>query len=100
MIKYIIGYEGLYEVSDDGKFYSCERYTTDGKHLKRKEMKGGKFSNGYEFVCLRKDGVNHNCLKHRLIADAFIPNEYNLPVVNHKDGNRNNNNVENLEWCT
>ena len=100
MVKPIIGYEGLYEITDDGVVFSVDRYTKDGKHLKRKEVKGGKCSNGYEFVCLRKDGVNHNCLKHRLVAEAFISNPNNLPVVNHKDGNIHNNNVYNLEWCT
>ena len=100
MIKSVIGYEGLYEITDDGVVFSVDRYTKDGKHLKRKEIKGGKFSNGYEFVCLRKDGVNHNCLKHRLVAEAFIKNPDNLPVVNHIDGNIHNNSVKNLEWCT
>ena len=100
MIKSVVGYEGLYEVTDDGVVFSVDRYTVDGKRLKRKEIKGGKFSNGYEFVCLRKDGVNHNCLKHRLVAEAFIKNPDNLPVVNHIDGNIHNNSVENLEWCT
>lgn len=97
MIKPIIGYEGLYEITDDGLVFSVDRYTSDGKHLKRKEIKGSKYSNGYEFVCLRKDGLNHNCLKHRLVAEAFIPNPDNLPVVNHKDGNKLNNKIENLE---
>lgn len=100
VIKSVIGYEGLYEITDDGVVFSVDRYTKDGKHLKRKEIKGGKFSNGYEFVCLRKDGVNHNCLKHRLVAEAFIKNPDNLPVVNHIDGNIHNNSVKNLEWCT
>lgn len=100
MIKSVIGYEGLYEVTSDGDIFSVDRYTKDGKHLKRKKIKGGKFSNGYEFVCLRKDGVNHNCLKHRIIAESFIPNPNNLPIVNHIDGDKQNNNVNNLEWCT
>ena len=99
-IKSVIGYEGLYEVTSDGDIFSVDRYTKDGKHLKRKKIKGGKFSNGYEFVCLRKDGVNHNCLKHRIIAESFIPNPNNLPIVNHIDGDKQNNNVNNLEWCT
>ena len=100
MIKSVIGYEGLYEVTSDGDIFSVDRYTKDGKHLKRKKIKGGKFSNGYEFVCLRKDGVNHNCLKHRIIAESFLPNPNNLPIVNHIDGDKQNNNVNNLEWCT
>ena len=56
---------------------------------------------GYEdTVLVNKDG-NIFCRKvHRLVAIQFIPNPDNLPVVNHKDGNRTNNNVDNLEWCT
>ena len=54
LVKPIFGYEGLYEVTSNGVVYSVDRYTVDGKHLKRKEVKGGKFSNEYEFVCLRK----------------------------------------------
>ena len=100
IIKAVIGYEGLYDITNDGVVFSVDRYTVDGKHLKRKEIKGGKFSNGYEFVCLRKDGVNHNCLKHRLVAEAFIPNDNLLPEINHIDGDKFNNTVENLEWCT
>ena len=100
MWKSVVGFEGLYEVSDSGSVVSCERITCDGKHLKRKEIHGGHFSNGYRFVCLRKDGVNRNCSIHRLVAEAFIPNPLNLTDVNHKDGNKQNNSVENLEWCT
>lgn len=57
--------------------------------------------NGYEdTVLVNKDG-NLCCRKvHRLVAIQFIPNPDNLPEVNHKDGNRTNNNVDNLEWCT
>lgn len=85
------GYEGLYTVSEIGMVFSLRR----GKFLR-----GGCFPNGYKFVCLRKDGKNKNLLIHRLVAEAFIPNPKNLPCVNHKDGNKQNNNVENLEWCT
>lgn len=99
MWKPIKGYEGLYEISDSGQVVSCERITSDGKRLKRKLINGGHFSNTYRFVCLRKGGVNRNCSIHRLVAEAFIPNPLNLPEVNHKDGNKLNNCVENLEWC-
>lgn len=94
------GYEGLYEVSSHGAVRSCMRITADGKHLSTKILNGGCYPNGYEFVCLRKDGHNRNRMTHRLVAEAFIPNPDNLPVVNHKDGNRHNNDVSNLEWCT
>lgn len=96
----VVGYERKYMVSDTGKIISCERHGTDGRLLREKEIKGGHFSNGYQFVCLRKDSKSKNLLVHRLVAEAFIPNPDDLLVVNHIDGNKRNNCVENLEWCT
>lgn len=65
------------------------------------QIHGGQFSNGYEFVSLTTDTRKYkNFQVHRLVAQAFIPNPGNLPVVNHKDGNIHNNYVDNLEWCT
>lgn len=55
---------------------------------------------GYQTVSLVKNGIRKNYLIHRLVAKAFIPNPNNYPVVNHKDENPSNNNVNNLEWCT
>ena len=55
---------------------------------------------GYENIKLSKDGVTYHKLIHRLVAEAFIENPNNLPEVNHKDKNRQNNNLENLEWCS
>ena len=55
---------------------------------------------GYYLVCLYKDGKKYYKLVHRLVAEAFIPNPDNLPCVNHKDENTQNNHVDNLEWCT
>lgn len=72
----------------------------DGRSITGKLLIGGTFSNGYKFVCLRKNSINHNSLIHRLVAEAFINNPNNLPVVNHIDGNKQNNRVDNLEWCT
>ena len=55
---------------------------------------------GYWRLILRKDGISHGELVHRLVANAFIENKDLLPQVNHKDENKNNNTVSNLEWCT
>ena len=55
---------------------------------------------GYYHVLLTENGIEKNHLIHRLVATAFIPNPDNKPQVNHKDGNKLNNNLDNLEWCT
>ena len=62
-------------------------------------LKGGIDTTGYRIVTLRKNNKNHTKTVHRLVAKAFIPNPNNLPCVNHKDENKQNNNVDNLEWC-
>lgn len=84
------GYEGLYEVSNLGNVKSLRR---------GKLMKPGK-SHGYLRVSLRKDNKTQYFSVHRLVAIVFIPNPENLPYINHKDESRDNNCVENLEWCT
>ena len=96
--KEVKGYEGLYEISNHGRVKSVDRMS-HGKHIRDKILKGGMFSNGYPYVCLRKKEINKNHLIHRLVAVAFLPNPHNLPEVNHIDGDKSNNSVENLEWC-
>lgn len=95
------GYEGKYIVSDKGNVMSVPRTYTD--RLGRDYVVDGitliKCDNGrgYDRVRLGK----HTAKKiHRIVAEAFIPNPLNLPEVNHKDGNKKNNCVENLEWVT
>lgn len=90
------GYEGYYEVSSLGRIKSLPRNGTISSSKILKEH----LVNGYNCPMLQKNGVKKFEKVHRLVAKAFIPNPYNLPVVNHKDGNRSNNAVENLEWCT
>lgn len=63
-------------------------------------MVGGTDKSGYPYVVLSENGQSKSHSVHRLIAETFIPNPGNLPCVNHKDGNKQNNAVDNLEWCT
>ena len=98
--KDIKGYEGLYQVSNLGnvkRTLFINRMTTKAKE---KQLKPYTNDKGYVQVTLHKDGRAKLCFLHRLVAEAFIPNEDNLPQVNHKDENKGNNNADNLEWCS
>ena len=88
----IKGYESIYEVSDKGRVKSV-------KFGKERILKPRRTPQGYLLVCLCKNGEIKQCLVHRLIAQTFIPNPDNLPQVNHKDEDKENNSVQNLEWC-
>lgn len=102
--KQIKGYEGYYEVSNLGNVKSVKRFyrlKENGKKVEVKEKYINPFiSSGYSRVSLTKNGKSKKYSVHRLVAEAFIPNPNNLPLVNHKDETRNNNCVNNLEWCT
>ena len=95
--KDIPGYEGLYQVSSLGRVKSFPR---PGTHSQQEQiMKQTPDQKGYLRLWLCKGGKGKNVKIHRLVAEAFIPNENNLPQVNHKDENKGNNSVDNLEWC-
>lgn len=100
----IKGYEGWYEVSSYGNVRSLDRLVIHSEGRKRlwkgKIMKLCHLNNGYLNIELSKNCVKKHHSIHRLVAEAFIPNPDNLPIVNHKDENPNNNHVSNLEWCT
>ena len=85
----IAGYDGLYAITNDGKVWSYRKNTFLNPYLTR----------GYLKVCLYKDKSKKQVLIHRLVAEAFLPNPQNLPQINHKDENKKNNCVDNLEWC-
>lgn len=101
MFKHILGYEGLYKISDKGKVWSFHsRSSKTGKTCKG-QLKNSQFHpSGYRFVILYKKAKPKSYLVHRLVGKAFIQNPNNLKYINHKDGNKKNNSVSNLEWVT
>ena len=92
----ISGYEGRYEVSTLGGVRSLAK---PGTQLSGRVLTPVKVHD-YLYVTLCKDGTKKRCAIHRLVAAAFIPNPDSKPGVNHKDGNKGNNSVANLEWVT
>lgn len=99
--KNIYGYEGYYQVSSMGRVRSFKKKgRAEGISKNPIILNPKKSGNGYKKIYLWNNGKYDNCLIHRLVASAFIPNPENKPTVNHKDNNGLNNHVKNLEWCT
>lgn len=99
--KDVVGYEGLYQVSNMGRVKSLKRFNVNtGKYEPREKMLKLSYNKrGYPMVMLINKTIRKGKVVHRLVAEAFIPNPEHLPQVNHKDENKENNKVENLEWC-
>ena len=101
----IEGYEGLYQVSNLGNVKSLKRLIKKGRKcstiIEKPDliMKLKNHRSGYLCITLCKDGKRKMYQIHRLVALAFIPNPDKLPCINHKDENKTNNCVDNLEWC-
>ena len=91
MWKQVKGYNGKYEVDEQGQIRNAQ---TGAK------LKATPSSLGYLRITLQHNGRQTKRYVHRLVAEAFIPNPQNLPEVNHKDEDKANNRLENLEWCT
>ena len=112
--KDVVGYEGLYQVSNLGKVKSSQRIAKFGRgtRIAPSTILANANCLGYKVVTLFKNGVKRTSRVHRLVAEAFLPNPNNFPQVNHKDGNKSNNLIyvnddgkidfekSNLEWCS
>ena len=92
----IAGYEGLYMVSNLGRVKSLN-YNRTGQE---RTLKVAKNRYGYLYVNLSNGGISKNYTIHRLVAVTFLPNPENYNEINHKDENKENNCVQNLEWCS
>lgn len=90
-IKDVDGFEGRYQVTDDGRVYSC---------VTKKWLKPYLMNDGYLGVCLHKNGKQSNQKVHRLVATAFVKNPHLKNVVNHLNEDKTDNRAENLEWST
>lgn len=105
--KDIEGYEGLYQVSNLGRVRSLDMVLPcNSKGVMSTRVRHGVIRRqhightGYHYVLLLHGKRRKNFRVHRLVAAAFVPNPLNLPEVNHKDEDKNNNRADNLEWCT
>lgn len=91
----IEGYEGLYQVSNEGRVKSLNFHRQKIERI----IKPSTNKKGYKRVLLQNNGKKKNYLVHRLVAKTFISNPNDYPIINHKDENPSNNFVDNLEWC-
>ena len=101
--NYIKNYECIYEISRNGEVRSVDRTIINAgfeRNIKGVKLKWNITPRGYATVCLAKHGINKRFLVHRLLGEAYLPNPKGLKQINHKDGNKLNNNLRNLEWVT
>lgn len=105
MWKDIKGYEGIYQVSDEGQIKSLRRFNPNsgryGMWYPEKELSQKTDKDGYKIVALQKDKKRKDCKVHRIVLSTFCPIEnWDKMQVNHIDGDKSNNNINNLEWVT
>ena len=93
-MKEIKDFEGLYSATEDGRIYSHARFGARTP----KYLKGGLDKDGYRLVILCKEGRRYTRKVHRLVAETFLPPDENKTQINHLDGKKDNNHIDNLEW--
>lgn len=101
--KDIKGYEGLYQVSNLGRVKGLDRYVKNNhsvRYVKERILKPNKNKDGYFTISFWVNGKMKQYYVHRLVAEAFLDNPNNYPIVNHRDETSSNNNSSNLEWCS
>lgn len=100
--KPVKNYENLYEVSNLGRVKSLTRFVDSNRYEIKEIIKKPYYNKsiGYYSISLWKNGIQHTWTVHRLVAEAFIENPDKLPCINHKNGRKLDNRVNNLEWCT
>lgn len=98
--KDVEGYEGFYQVSNMGRVRSIERRLNDGRIYGGRILEQKQVRNGYMQVHVSKDNKGKYLSVHRLVARAFVPGFVEGADVNHKDEDKTNNRVDNLEWCS
>jgi len=98
----IVGFEGFYQINLSGDIKSLprQRKNKHGFYMSKERILNGCVSGGYLIYSFKIDKTETKLRAHRIVAQTFIPNPNNYPVINHKDGNKLNNNIDNLEWCT